>query len=121
MDNTKIESAKIDKIIGYILRIGVTISSIVILIGLLMYFFNGGSGYKSGYYPTSLNTIEQGISQGKSFAVIMLGLLLLISTPVLRVITSIVPFYLERDWTYVVITTIVLIILIISLFIGIKK
>jgi uncharacterized membrane protein len=47
--------------------------------------------------------------------VIQLGLLVLIATPVARVVFSIAGFTLERDWTYVVITAIVLAILLYSL------
>ena len=48
-------------------------------------------------------------------AVIQLGLLLLILTPVARVAFSLVGFALERDGTYVTLTFIVLAILIYSL------
>jgi uncharacterized membrane protein len=48
-------------------------------------------------------------------AVIQFGLLVLIATPVARVALSIVAFALERDWTYVTITAIVLAILLYSL------
>ena len=56
--------------------------------------------------------------QFKPFAIIMLGLFLLILTPVLRVVVSIYAFAVERDTLYVAITTIVLIILVIAMVIG---
>jgi uncharacterized membrane protein len=40
--------------------------------------------------------------------IIQLGLLLLVAAPVTRVIFSVATFALQRDWTYVVITLIVL-------------
>ena len=48
-------------------------------------------------------------------AIIQLGLLLLIATPVARVLFSAIAFALERDSMYVVITLIVLAILLYSL------
>lgn len=48
--------------------------------------------------------------------VIQLRLILLIATPVARVIFSLIGFLIEKDWIYVTITTVVLIILSISLF-----
>jgi uncharacterized membrane protein len=51
-------------------------------------------------------------------AVITLGLLLLIATPVLRVAVSVVAFALEHDRRYVIITLIVMTILIISFTLG---
>ncbi len=51
-------------------------------------------------------------------SVIQLGLLLLIATPVVRVIFSLAAFWLERDKIYVVFTSVVLAILLFSLFGG---
>ena len=43
-----------------------------------------------------------------SLGIIQLGLLVLIATPIVRVILSVVAFVLERDLLYVVVTSIVL-------------
>jgi uncharacterized membrane protein len=51
-----------------------------------------------------------------SRGVIQLGLLLLVATPVARVIFSVFAFARQRDFTYVVITLIVLGVLLFSLF-----
>src|SRR6202045_1127969 len=53
-----------------------------------------------------------------SRGVIQLGLLLLVATPVARVIFSVFAFARQRDFTYVVLTLIVLGVLLYSLFIG---
>jgi uncharacterized membrane protein len=52
-------------------------------------------------------------------AIIQLGLVLLIATPVARVAMSLVAFILQRDRVYIVVTTIVLGLLIFSLTGGI--
>ena len=52
-------------------------------------------------------------------AVVQLGLVLLIATPVARVAMSLVAFILQRDRVYVVVTSIVLALLIFSLSGGI--
>ena len=62
--------------------------------------------------------IFQGAMQLKPYAVLMLGIFLLILTPVLRVVVSIYAFAIRKDRLYVAITTIVLIILIIRMTIG---
>jgi uncharacterized membrane protein len=54
----------------------------------------------------------------KSFAIIDLGLLLLIATPIFRVAASIIAFISDRDRPYVLITTYVLAMLILSLLLG---
>ena len=50
--------------------------------------------------------------------VIQLGLLLLIATPVARVVCAMVAFALRRDWLYVSVTVIVLSVLVYSLLGG---
>ena len=51
-------------------------------------------------------------------AIIQLGLLLLIATPVARVVFSVYAFARQRDWVYVVVTLIVLGVLLYSLLSG---
>jgi uncharacterized membrane protein YfcA/uncharacterized membrane protein len=69
-------------------------------------------------FPQNLNEVYQGLASFRPQAVITLGLLLLILTPVIRVATSVVIFAYEKDGKYVVITTTVLAILLISFFLG---
>ncbi|PMD73163.1 DUF1634 domain-containing protein [Companilactobacillus nuruki] len=114
------ETRKVELIIGKILRIGVSISAIVILIGVALYFMNG-SGYVGNSFPRRFSAIFNGLAAGKSYAVIMSGVFLLILTPVLRVVVSIYAFYKEHDTLYVVITTIVLVILMFAMFMGYRS
>ncbi|WP_099974127.1 DUF1634 domain-containing protein [Lactobacillus terrae] len=111
----------IELIIGRILRIGVVISAIIITAGIIIYFISG-SGYSgSGEFPRRFTEIFSGIASGKSYAVIMLGIFMLILTPVLRVVVSIYAFFKEGDKLYTIITTIVLIILIFAIFWGYRS
>lgn len=121
MNNENQEIKKIELIIGQILRIGVAISVWVILIGIVMYLFTGNSGYANDAFPTAIHEIIAGTFAGKPYAVLMLGLLLLIFTPVLRVIVSIYAFAKEKDTMYTIITVIVLIILVVAMLIGFYK
>ncbi|MFC6179830.1 DUF1634 domain-containing protein [Lactiplantibacillus daowaiensis] len=112
------EMHKVELIIGQILRIGVVISAIVIAIGIIMMLIQGTGGYPNGVEPNSFKAIFTGVAELKPYAVMMLGLFLLILTPTLRVAVSIYAFAVEKDHLYVWITTIVLIILIIASIIG---
>ncbi|WP_125569116.1 DUF1634 domain-containing protein [Companilactobacillus insicii] len=114
------ETRQVELVIGKILRIGVITSAIVVMIGIIMYFINGGGGY-DGNFPRRFSAIFSGIAAGKSYAVIMLGIFLLILTPVLRVVVSIYAFYKEHDNLYVIITTAVLIILIFAMMMGYRS
>ncbi|MCF6514748.1 DUF1634 domain-containing protein [Lactobacillus sp. S2-2] len=117
---TSQEMEQIETTIGKILRYGVIISSIVMIIGLIMYVIMGSTGYTESFHYNSISELINGIINFKPYAIMMLGLLLLILTPVLRVVVSIYSFYKEKDYLYVYITVFVLIILIISFIIGIE-
>lgn len=107
----------IEETIGKILRFGVLVSALIILAGIITYLITNNSGYKETF-PTSFKDIFIGVAAFKPFAIIMLGLFCLILTPILRVGISCYAFYKEKDWLYVGITAIVLIILFISFLIG---
>jgi uncharacterized membrane protein len=109
-------------IISYVLRGGVLLSAAVVLTGVVTFYwkyFSGGSpAFNTASFPHTLASVWQGIVRGDSLAIIAFGLLILLATPVVRVAVSIVAFGLERDWRYVAITTIVLLILLISFLLG---
>ena len=108
----------IELFIGRFLRVAVTVSGIVIAVGLVLFLLKGQSGYPEAQSPTTLRTIIPGVLALKPFAIIALGLYLLIFTPICRVALSIIFFAKERDVAYIWITAIVLGILCISLGIG---
>ena len=116
MEN-KEEMLKIERSIVYILRIGVIVSAVIILIGMLLLFFQP----TNDQVPTDLWLIFQGVLKLNGEAFIMLGLFCLILTPVLRVVVSIVAFAKEKDYLYVIITLIVLVILIIGMTFGLVE
>ena len=105
-------------IIGWILLIGVLISAAVILFGLALLAFHPAeiSTRNLQDFPQTLGAVWSGTLALQPQAIIVLGLLLLIATPVLRVAVSVIAFAIERDRRYVVITLIVLAILLFSIF-----
>ncbi len=106
--------------IGWILQIGVSLSAVIILLGIvLLPTWPGGlSPERVLAFPQTLGQVAAGLLVLRPQAIITLGLLLLIATPIVRVAASIVAFAFERDRRYVIITSIVLIILLLSLFLG---
>ncbi len=104
--------------IARFIRIVVLGSAAVILLGLVLYFATGTSGYDNGFYPIALGQILSGVAAIKPYAVIMLGIFLLILTPILRVAVSVIVFLKEKDYLYVAITALVFVILLVSLVIG---
>lgn len=106
--------------IGWILQGGVLLSTTVIVFGLLLAVLSpAGFSFQGAFlFPHTLSQVEVGLLTWQPQAVIMLGLLLLIATPVIRVATSMIAFALERERKYVLITLIVLAILLFSLLLG---
>lgn len=113
-------------IIGLLLRWGVIISMSVVFLGGLIYVSRHGHETASYNHfkgePTYLKTIK-GIWQNtfnvKGRAIIQLGILLLIATPIARVLLSVFSFMIEKDYLYIAITLIVLGIIMFSMLSGI--
>ena len=119
----------IEQIIGNLLRAGVLLAAGVLLIGAVMYLAHHGMQRPESYYfqkkfqppPRPLRTVAGVIGQafhGSARGIMQLGLLLLIATPIARVMFSVYAFAREHDRMYVVMTLIVLSILLFSLFSG---
>ena len=123
MNEREWDDHRIELIVGILLRLGVSIAASVVLFGAIVYLIRNGTAplpdYKSFHGESAqLNTIEGILSGCREFrgrAIIQLGLLLLIATPVARVVFSAVAFALEKDKLYVFLTLLVLGILLFSL------
>ncbi|HZU01288.1 MAG TPA: TSUP family transporter [Ktedonobacteraceae bacterium] len=111
-------SDKTNLLIGTILQGGVILSAAVIVMGLILMSLqpNKFAVQTLLTFPQTFGQVGAGLRTLEPQAVIALGLLLLIATPVMRVAVSIVAFAVERDWRYVVLTLIVLAILLFSIF-----
>ncbi len=113
---------RLEVIIGYTLRTGVILAAVIVLIGGVLYLVQNGSGtphyhtFHSAAKPSdTLSGIARNIHALNSYGIIQLGLLVLIATPIIRVVLSVVAFALEHDVLYVVATLIVLAVLLYSL------
>ena len=107
---------RLELIIGTLLRVGVALAASVVLGGGIWYLAAAGmapADYRH-FHATSHGFAWMGTFSGPE-AVIQLGLLILISVPVARVILALVGFALERDRVYVAITLAVLAILVYSI------
>ncbi len=113
---------RLEIIISVLLRTGVMIAATVVLLGGICFLSRHGQEQPeyhvfhgtAGIYR-SVSGVIHNAGPSNCPAVIQLGLLLLILTPVARVAFSLAGFAMERDWTYVALTAIVLGILIYSL------
>ena len=117
------DDRSLDRYIGTILRTGMLLSAAVILAGGLLFLMQHGKEPVSFHAfhgepaeITSVRLIVQGALRGAALQIIQLGLLLLIATPIARVIFAVVAFAWERDYLYVSISFVVLVVLLYSLF-----
>ena len=80
--------SRLERIIGIVLRTGVMSSTVCLGVGLVLSFLGTG--------PVALIVLD-------------IGVVVLLATPVVRVLVSIVEYLNERDWAFVGLTAIVLV------------
>jgi uncharacterized membrane protein len=85
---------KLERLIGIVLRAGVVASSICLSIGLLLSLATGGGPLAS--------------------VLLNIGIVVLLATPLARVVVSTVQYVRDRDWTFATLTFIVLLELVAS-------
>jgi uncharacterized membrane protein len=114
----KIQDADLEKVIGNLLRYGVLTASLIVLAGGIVYLIrHGAEAPEYGQFKgepdimRSPGPMWHAILNGRGRPLIALGLLVLIATPIARILCSIVGYLLEKDWLYTVITVIVLLVI----------
>ena len=126
------KALQVEIVISELLRWGVYGSLLLLVTGTVVSFLHPetyGSGGGSAddlhrlvtagaTFPRTLSWLGHGLRQCQGQAIIVAGLLLLIATPVIRVLVSIIAFALERDRAFVVITTVVFLVLLVSFALG---
>ena len=116
---------QVEQMIGRLLQIGVMSSSAVTIVGGAMFLYEHGrslADYRTfSTTPTALWSVG-GVVRGAlaldSAAIVQLGLVLLIATPVMRVALTLVAFATQRDRLYVMLTALVLALLLYGLVWG---
>lgn len=113
---------RVDLAISAILRLGVGLAAVVVFAGGVYYLVRHG-GELPQYHtfrgePRPLRTLPGIVGfalASHSRGIIELGLLLLIATPIARVLFSVIAFSLQRDRLYVAVTLLVLGVLVYNL------
>ena len=81
--------APLERWVGAVLRAGVMASSACLAVGLVLVLFTGAGGAAGILLQT--------------------GIIVLLATPVARVVVSTVQYVIARDWTFAALTVIVLV------------
>jgi uncharacterized membrane protein len=115
--------------ISWLLLGGVVASMATVLVGLVLTFVQHPDFLRPAAdvprhaepgeaFPHTLGQVFRGVAAGSGQAVMVLGLCLLVATPILRVAISLAGFVVQRDYTYTAITAVVLIVLLMSFLLG---
>jgi uncharacterized membrane protein len=109
-------------VVSDVLRGGVILSAAIMVVGLAGFYARyARGGLTVGLAtapPHSLSGVLSGLSHGDPVAIIALGLLVLLATPVVRVVISVAVFASARDRLFTLITLVVLAILLVSFVAG---
>lgn len=105
----------------HMLIAGMIVSNVLFAIGIVLalihpQFFPLSASWVSEQYRAKL--VFHGLIHGQPTSYFLLGTLLLILTPVARVIVSIYAFWVDHDLKYVAVTGTVFIIMIITVILG---
>jgi uncharacterized membrane protein len=119
------DEKRLEALVGNLLRIGVLSAAGVVLLGAMIFLWRHGGQPRPTYLfrgePSDLRSVRGILSDvfsGKARGMIQLGLLLLIATPVTRVVLLAVGFARQRDFFYLLVSLAVLLILLYGLFGG---
>ena len=116
----------LDQSVAAMLRLGVSLAALIVLVGAVLLLLHPGtpiSDYREFHEGNPALRTFAGIVEGAidlaPKSVIQLGLVVLIATPVARVVLCVVGFARQRSALYVGVSTLVLAILMYSLLRGV--
>jgi uncharacterized membrane protein len=114
---------RLEMAMGQMLRIGVAVAALIVLAGGILYLVQNGAAspdyshfHGAPAADGSIGAVLTGVLHMRSESLIGFGILILIATPVCRVIFGLVGFSLMKDRLYAVVSAIVLAVLLFSLF-----
>lgn len=111
----------IEMALGNLLRVGVIAAGAVVIIGAIFFLARHGTEIPSyhifkadPFNFSDFRDLLNGVIALRSVSIMELGVLLLIATPIIRVLFSVFAFIYEKDYMYVAFTLFVLLVLIYS-------
>ena len=125
MEPLKENESKIEVILSYILIIGVIVSLILMITGMILFFLNSGSLnisrdpsmfiHGKNFFNFIFNILKGNGPENTAILFLTIGTIVLMLTPFIRVVASLIYFIWIKDKKYIFITLIVLLILIVTL------
>lgn len=107
-----------DAISGNVLRIGAVLGAVVIAFGMFRFFLEHAAASNAPIpFPHTFSSVFAGLGHFDPLSITVLGLLIILATPVAQVLVSAGAFFAEKDLLYGVISLIVVAILLFSIFV----
>ena len=107
---------QLELFVSNILRIGVVVSGVLIVFGLGLFLLTGD--ISCPYGVATLYWIVWGSPFLEPSHILFLGFLVLVLTPLCRVVASVIAYSVQHDWAFTAITGFVLIVLIAGMLFG---
>jgi len=109
------QDQRMEAAMGHLLRTGVIVCCTIMAAGAVLFLLRGGGATSSYTHftgePPDLESIAGVLKQtraGSAKGIIQLGVLLMIATPVLRVVFAVAGFARMKDWKFTAISLVVL-------------
>lgn len=108
---------KMELFISKLMRISVLISGFMIGSGVTLYLFTGDASCPTNMFDP--NWVINGAPFFEPSHIIFLGFMILVGTPMLRIVASIMVYITQKDWYFTTITGLVFAVLALSILLGV--
>jgi uncharacterized membrane protein len=102
------------RVVQFLLRAGLTVAAALMALGLFMAVLGG----RFTAHPVTFDQVASLLRRGRPSGYMTAGLLVLLATPIARVLALIVGFSIARDWRFVAVATAVAGLLVLGLLVG---
>jgi uncharacterized membrane protein len=109
------DQGRLNRTLYLVLRSGMLLSLGTMLLGLMMYILS--PGIDEGFIP--LERLWNELVHADPIAVMELGIMFLIATPLIRIISALIVFAYEKDVKFVIISSLVLSVIILAVVVQI--
>lgn len=99
----KIDEQKGEHAIAVVLRYGSLAATAIMAAGLVLAIGHGTAGF-AVYHRLRLSVLAAGLARLEPAALTQGGILLLMLTPIFRIVVAVATFALERDYRYVLVS-----------------
>ena len=111
------EIHKMELFISKLMRLSVLVSGLLIATGVVLFLTSGNASCPADMFDPAW------IINGNPFLepshVIFLGFMILVGTPMLRIVASIMVYIVQKDWYFTTITGLVFLVLAVSMLLGV--